>query len=90
MLQKIGDLPYCNHPEHFFPKDQPLADGVWENTCPKCGHKTIKTIDNSKPFKLPEDTDKAWPFKPQYPFAPQDIWLREIQGMRNGWDRHEY
>lgn len=41
MLKKIADLPrVCMHPEHNPPNMIVLQPGVYEHTCPGCGHKT--------------------------------------------------
>jgi hypothetical protein len=41
MLRKIADLPhvnYCRNPEHNPPNMIVLPPGVYEHTCPGCGH----------------------------------------------------
>lgn len=46
-LRKIQDLDksiICRHPEHNPPSMIVLPPGVYEYTCPACGHKTIFTI----------------------------------------------
>lgn len=38
-LRKIADLPKpCNHPEHYPPAHICLKPGIYEYTCPGCGH----------------------------------------------------
>lgn len=38
--RKIADLPGrpCQHPEHNPPSMRVFEPGIYEHTCPKCGH----------------------------------------------------
>ena len=54
-LRKIKDLDGwpevqrpCTHPEHRPPTMIVLTDGVWEYTCPGCGHVTTFTVANPR------------------------------------------
>lgn len=44
--RKIADLPEkgCTHREHFPPQWQVFEDGIYEHTCPGCGHVTTFTV----------------------------------------------
>ena len=45
--KKIAELPeVCQHPEHEPPRHQVFTDGVYEHTCPACGHVTVFTVRN--------------------------------------------
>lgn len=45
MLRKIGDFPRpCLHPEHNPPSMIVLEPGIYEHTCPGCGHRTTFTV----------------------------------------------
>lgn len=48
-LKKIADLPWrdgCLHPEHNPPGMIVLSPGVYEHTCPSCGHKTTFVVNH--------------------------------------------
>lgn len=44
-LKKIADIPTpCLHPEHNPPSMIVLSPGVYEHTCPGCGHSVTFTV----------------------------------------------
>ncbi len=45
--KKISDLPHqpiCRNPEHNPPSMRVFEPGVYEHTCPGCGHKMTFTV----------------------------------------------
>jgi hypothetical protein len=43
--KKIADFTYpCLHPEHNPPSMRVFESGIWEHTCPSCGHKQTFTV----------------------------------------------
>ncbi len=50
-LRKIAPAPWlrtCRHPEHDPPRHVVLSPGVWEHTCPGCGHRTVFTVGGAR------------------------------------------
>lgn len=48
-LRKIANLPKehgCLNPGHDFPSMIVLEEGVWEHTCPGCGHTQVVTVQH--------------------------------------------
>lgn len=45
MITKIADIPQpCLNPSHFPPSMISLPPGVYQHTCPGCGHTTTFTV----------------------------------------------
>lgn len=44
--KKIAEpLPLpCNHPEHYPPSHRVFSPGVYEHTCPRCGHVVVFNV----------------------------------------------
>ena len=54
-LKKIRDLPYeevCTHPSHNPPEFIVLEPGVYEHTCPGCGHVTEFTVGRGPSWRM--------------------------------------
>lgn len=48
MLKKVGEvLPPCLNPEHNPPAHIVLEPGVYEHTCPGCGHTVSFTVPHT-------------------------------------------
>jgi hypothetical protein len=46
--KKIADLPrqqYCRHPDHNPPSMMVYPPGIYEHTCPSCGHRVVFRVE---------------------------------------------
>ncbi len=47
-IRELEDHERCIHPEHNPPMHQYFPPGVYEHTCPECGHRQGFTVRNVK------------------------------------------
>lgn len=62
--RKIADFPKhvtCQHPDHSPPSMAMLDPGMYEHTCPACGHLTKFTVQPRPRYERCDPTDRTWP-----------------------------
>lgn len=66
MLRKVSDLPghmYCRNPEHNPPSMIVLPPGVYEHTCPGCGHVTRFVVPEGPMCKVDMSGSSTFPLQ---------------------------
>jgi hypothetical protein len=93
-LKKIADLPkICRHPEHNPPTMIVLSPGVYEHTCPGCGHQITFTIREKSSCEAPTSLARyqdialrIWNLFPNDPLPSDDpahLWHERIEALLN-------
>ena len=61
--RKIEDLPepkICRHPEHDPPTMMVFKPGVYEHTCPGCGHKQQFVVGHGPTLHAPHGANRNY------------------------------